>query len=41
MAPDTMEKEATHLLQMFTQVLPFSYPTVHTSGACVNQQVDG
>lgn len=21
MAPDTMEKEATHLLQMFTQVL--------------------
>lgn len=41
MAPDTMEKEATHLFQMFTQVLPFTDPSVHTSGVCVDQQVDG
>lgn len=39
MAPDTMEKEATH--QMLIQVLPFRDPFVHTSGDYVGQQVDG
>lgn len=41
LAPDTKEKDPTHLLQMLTQTLPFTNPSVHTSGACVDQQVDG
>lgn len=39
MAPDTMEKEATH--KMLIQALPFTDPSVHTSGDYVDQQVDG
>lgn len=35
MAPDTMEKEATH--KMLIQVLPFTDPSVHTSGDYVGQ----
>lgn len=39
---DNLEKEATHQSQMLTQVPPFMDPSVHVSGAWVDQQiVDG
>lgn len=41
LAPDTKEKDPTHLLQMLTQTLPFTNLSVHTSGACVDQQMNG